>query len=964
MQELKIPAGMVIFLFSDIEGSTKLAQQFPKTIQSSFKMHNKIIQEAIEAHRGFVFEVIGDAFCAAFENSFDALNAALDAQTKLNSAEWTEGFIKVRMGIHLGEAEWNGEKYLGYITLARTQRIMSAAHGGQILISQNVFNIVRDKFPFRDLGERRLKDLRQTERLYQFTPSTLPSEFPPLRTLDARPNNLPVQLTTFIGREKEMSDIKELLIKTHLLTLIGSGGTGKTRIALQSAAEMIDDFENGVWFVDLAPLLQPELLPQTLAEVLDVSEDPKRDLSETISEFIKDKEMLIILDNCEHLIEAVCKLSEKLLQSSLKLKIIATSREALRITGEQTLSILSLSLPDPEKDNTLEKLTKFESVRLFLDRAVAVNQNFKVTDANAKVLAGICHHLDGIPLAIELASARVKVLTLEKINERLNDRFKLLTGGERTALPRQQTLKSLIDWSYDLLSEPEKILWRRLAAFSGGWTMDAAEEVCSGALINKDDILDLLNNLIEKSIIIFDERKDRYRMLETIKQYGQEKLKEVSEQDLMKNKHLLYYTELAEFIKPKLIGPELKKELNKLEEDYSNYQSALTWSIEENKRQEGPRLAVVLCKYWHIRGFIFEGRRWLDSVLQQRDDIPKPILASILNYLGVFDYAQGEYDKAQTELEDALELRKESGDNKSIVDGLNVLGLLAYDKGEFDKAQKLHEECLKLQREIGDKLGIAISINNLGLIFQDRKNVENEKYAQSLYNEGLQLFREFGDTRRTATFLHFLGNVFFDKKEFDTAKKYYEESLDLFRELGNTRPIAYSLGSLSNLAKNEGDYLKAKSLFEESLSLTEQIGDKMGMSINLTNLGEIFFYLGDYEKSYSLLKKGLTILLELGNHIFISINVLEFVQLILRNNDFATSVVLLGAIEKALSSKGVVFETETLNKYEKTIALLRDKLTEEEFNKYMKEGEALSLEKAAETAIRKANPELSLSNNN
>lgn len=950
-EHVKLPEGIVSFLFSDIEGSTRLAQQFPDTLQHFLEKHNKIMFDSIVENGGYVFELVGDAFCAAFHDSQSAVKAALEAQTKLNSEDWGEAVIKVRMGIHTGEAKNDGRKYSGYITLARTQRIMSAAHGGQVLVSNDVFNDVNKEFTFRDLGERRLKDLRQTERLFQFTYSGLPSDFPPLNTLDARPNNLPVQLTTFVGREKEISDIKALLVKTHLLTLIGAGGTGKTRIALQSAADMIDDFENGVWFVDLAPLLDPELLPQTIAEALDVKEDPRVKLSDTLCDYLKDKEMLIILDNCEQLIEATSKLVEKLLQSSPKLKIIATSREALRITGEQTLKVSSLSLPDPQTDNTLEKLEKFESVKLFIDRAVSVNQNFKVTDDNAGVLAEICFRLDGIPLAIELAAARVKVLSLDKINDRLNDRFKLLTGGERTALPRRQTLRALIDWSYELLSENEKILWRRLAVFSGGWSLESAEKVCGEASIDEADILDLLNNLIEKSIIIFDEVNDRYRMLETIKQYGSEKLTEFTELKFATLKHLEYFLLRAEEIKAKLSGVDLKIQLDKLEEDYPNYQAALSWSVEEGKRLESIRLAIALCKYWHIKGFISEGRKWLSVLSQRREDIPKPMLASVLNYLGVFDYAQGEYARAEEELLEAFEIRKESGDKRSIADGLNILGLLAYEKGDYEKALEYHEECLKLQRENSDKLGIAISINNLGLIYQDLKKKENEADEEALYKEGLQLFREAGDSRRLATFLNFLGNVFLDKNEFDAAQKYYEESLNLFKELGNKRGIAFSLGSLSNLARNQRDFSKAKKLLEESLLICESLGDKLGMAITYSNLGEIMIYMNDHKQAGIFLEKGLRMLLGLGNYYYIAINLLEFVQLHLMKNDFDNSVILMGSIENALAAKGAVFETEINNKFEKTISVLKEKIPEARFSELFEKGKSIQLNEAARIAL-------------
>ncbi|MEO8664900.1 MAG: adenylate/guanylate cyclase domain-containing protein, partial [Ignavibacteria bacterium] len=546
------PSGIVTFLFTDIEGSTKLAQEFPDTLPVALEKHHAILRKKIESNNGFVFEIIGDAFCSSFADVCDAVKAAHDIQISLASEKWDDAVIKIRIGIHSGKAEWNNSTYMGYITLARTQRVMSAAFGEQVIISNDTNELVKEKIlltnkeirssggeiiSFRDLGERRLKDLIQPVKLYQMTAHGLREEFPPLKTLDARPNNLPLQLTSFIGREDEMKKIKDGLKQTRLLTLTGPGGTGKTRLAIQIAADIIDDFANGVWIVELASLLEPDLLPQSIVKALGIHENPKQKVEETLSDFLKDKELLIILDNCEHLIHSCAGLSERLLQYSAKLKILATSREPLRCSGELTHRTSSLALPDAKADITAEQLSQYESVRLFIERALALKPDFRVTNENAPALAAICSHLDGIPLAIELAAARISVLTIEKIYERLNSRFKLLTGGKRTSLPRQQTLKALIDWSYDLLSENEKILWSRLSVFSGGWTLEASEEICIDEKIFPEEVLDLIINLTDKSIVIYDEKNQRYRMLETIKQYGAEKLEEANEHKKVADSH-------------------------------------------------------------------------------------------------------------------------------------------------------------------------------------------------------------------------------------------------------------------------------------------------------------------------------------------------------------------------------------------------------------------------------------------
>ncbi len=443
-----IPSGNVTFLFTDIEGSTKLSQAFPDKLPAALERHHAILKDAIESNNGFIFQNVGDAFCCAFENAEDAVKAAVEIQRNLENEKWDEAVIKIRVGIHSGMAEWNGQDYMGYITLARTARVMSAAYGEQILVSNDAYeiykeNLVKEKdISFRDLGERRLKDVIEPIRLYQVLSKDLREDFPPLDTLDARPNNLPLQLTSFIGREKEMKHAKEALRLNRLLTLAGTGGAGKTRLSLQTGAEVIDEFEYGVWFVDLAALNDPALLTATIIVALGIKEQSKKTTEETLIDFLKEKEILILLDNCEQLVHACADLTERLLSSCSKLKIIATSREALNCKGEKTYRIPPLTMPDPNSNYTPEQLAQYESVRLFIERALMVNPEFRVNNENSHALAEICSRLDGIPLAIELAAARTNALPVVKIYERLDDRFSLLTGGKRTALPRQQTLKS------------------------------------------------------------------------------------------------------------------------------------------------------------------------------------------------------------------------------------------------------------------------------------------------------------------------------------------------------------------------------------------------------------------------------------------------------------------------------------------------------------------------------------------
>ena len=482
----ELPTGTVIFLFTDIEGSTRLWEEHPDAMRLALERHDTLLTAAIETNNGRVFKTVGDAFCAVFSTATDALDAAIQVQLNLRnlqpSAVTSDLPLKVRLALHVGAAELRDADYFGP-TVNRVARLLSVGHGGQILLSGAVQELVRDDLPpgvsLRDLGQHRLRDLQRAEHVYQVVHTELPADFPPLRSLNELPNNLPQQMTSFIGREKEIAEIRQMLATSRLVTLTGAGGTGKTRLSLQVAAEVMGEFPDGVWLVEFASLADPGLVPQTVATALSVREEPGRPIIQTLVDHLKAKTLLIVLDNCEHLLSASAQLTETLLRSCTHVRILASSREGLGIVGEHTYRVPSLTVPDPRQMLPIEKLSQYEAVKLFIDRALMVQPAFAVNNQNAPAVAHICHRLDGIPLAIELAAARVKAMSVEQISQRLNDRFRLLTGGSRTALPRQQTLRALIDWSYDLLSDKEKTLLRRLSVFAGGWTLEAAEKVCS-----------------------------------------------------------------------------------------------------------------------------------------------------------------------------------------------------------------------------------------------------------------------------------------------------------------------------------------------------------------------------------------------------------------------------------------------------------------------------------------------------
>ncbi|HKY50325.1 MAG TPA: adenylate/guanylate cyclase domain-containing protein, partial [Candidatus Limnocylindria bacterium] len=622
-----LPTGTVTFLFTDIEGSTRLWQVYPTAMKEALARHHALLQHAVDSHDGYLFQIVGDAICAAFRSAADGLGAALTAQHALARESWGQtGPLRVRMALHTGFAdvragEYKSGEYASGLTLSRTSRLLSAGHGGQILLSHATEELVRDDLPptvgLRDLGERRLRDLIRAERIFQAVDPGLPSEFPPLKTLDATPNNLPIQVTSFVGREREIRDVTGLLKDTRLLTLLGPGGTGKTRLSLQVAANLIDGYADGVWFVEFAPLYDPELVPQAVASTLGVREEPGRPALTTLSEYLRRRTVLLILDNCEHLIDACARLADALLRSCPGVNVLTSSREALGTAGEVTYRVPSLSLPDPRQLPSLERLADYEAVRLLVERASAVKPGFKITDANAAAAVQICQRLDGIPLAIELAAARLKDLSPREIAAHLDERFRLLTAGSRTAMPRHQTLRGLIDWSYELLPEFERALLRRVSVFAGGWHLAAAEAV-------DPDALDLLGRLVDKSLVVADEEdgETRYGLLETIRQYGLEKLRETSDEPMVRDRHRDFYVALVESSAPNLQGPDQATWLARLETEHDNVRAALRWSLEGGNVEAAFRLGAALDSFWDTRGHISEGRQWIEQIVARAGELP------------------------------------------------------------------------------------------------------------------------------------------------------------------------------------------------------------------------------------------------------------------------------------------------------------------------------------------------------
>ncbi len=844
----ELPAGTVTFLFTDIEGSTKLWETYPDAMRPALAQHDRLLYAAIAAHGGRVFKTIGDAFCAAFATAPAALAAALEAQLALLTEAWAEPIrIRARMALHTGAAEPRDDDYFGP-PLNRVARLLAAGHGGQTLLTLPTQELSRDSLSpavtLHDMGLHRLRDLARPEQVFQLRHPALPDDFPPLRSLDNPefPNNLPQQVTSFIGREREIDAITTLFATTRLLTLTGSGGCGKTRLALQVAADALENYPEGVWLVELAPLSEPALVPQTVAAVLDVKEQPGKSFTDALVEALKPRQTLLVLDNCEHLLTACAGLAASLLRACPGLKIFATSRQGLGIAGEQTFRVPSLSLPDPKQINTPGGLTQYEAVRLFIERAALGKASFAVTNENAPAVAQLCYRLDGIPLAIELAAARIRALSVEEINARLDSRFRLLTGGDRAALPRQQTLRALIDWSYDLLSQSEMTLLRRQSAFAGGWTLAASEQVCAGGgdagtdggepvSIEDWEVFDLLTSLVDKSLVIADTLagETRYRLLESVRQYAADRLTERADGQAVRRLHRDFYLRLAETAAPALNGPEQAAWLERLETEHDNLRLALHDSLDPSAPQSDLSIAPdefalrfcgALHWFWYMRGYWSEGRAWCEQALALASG-PTVARADALDTLGTLVLYQGDHALARASYEEKLAIYRAQEDQAGIGSALHSLAHVAHLQGDYAVARPLYEEALAMRRAAQQWDGVSQTLNNLANVAMD---LHEYAPSRSLHEEALAMRREAGDVKSIAQSLQNLGCLALQEGRYAEARPLLQENLALIGALQERRSVALTLEDFALLAAREGKYEQAARLWGASEALREALG--------------------------------------------------------------------------------------------------------------------------------------------
>lgn len=941
------------FLFSDIEGSTRLWEHYPEAMNRALVRHDMIMRHAIEGHGGSVFKTVGDQFCATFDSPSAGIAAAVASQVGLQAQKWEDTVqIRVRMALHYGTAQARANDFFG-TTVNKVARILSTAHGGQIIVSGEVASRAEEQLPpdirLSDLGQHRLKDLQQPEQIFQVAHHQLGLEFPPLRSINPEVNNLPIQLTSFIGRENELAEVTALLAENRLTTLIGSGGSGKTRLALQVAANAVDEFPEGVWLVELAPITDRHLVAPAVASALGLRESRERPVIRDLVDFCRTRKMVLLLDNCEHLIQETAEVVSALLAGSPGLKVMATSREPLSITGERTWRVPSMKPLPPDQNiskvQLVQELAANDAARLFVERATVIAPGFELTEANAEAVAQVCYQLDGIPLAIELAAARVKVLPVDQIASRLDDRFRLLTGGSRTSLPRQQTLRALIDWSYDLLLDNEKALLRHLSVFAGNATLEAIEAIGANEEIEQWEVLDLLSLLVDKSLVTVDEIDTgvRYGMLQTVRQYGREKLVESGKAKEVFDRYFMYYAESAKEASTHLQGPQQAHFLQLLSADRHNLRAAL-----EHGRSSDPVSALGMgadmWRYWLVHSRFTEGREVLASLLAANEGHRSSAdFVRALQGAGVLALTQNDYTAASDYLQQCLALSSEHGFPEYQSAALNSLGNLSWRQGDYPMAKELYTKSLELEKSRSNDTGVARALISLGNVATQQADFSE---ARELYQQALKLSRDIKNSAWEAAVLHNLGDVEWSQANHDEAWTYYNDSLIVREALGDRLGKSRVTSKLGNIALLRGNIDEARRFFEDSLRETRELGDHLWEAIALANLGDLALAQNDVAEALARHLEAFDLRVELDDRWGLANSLTNLGNVTAAGARFSEASQLYGASTKLREEIGAPLPpVERLN-YDAGLEACRNALGEDGCDAAMALGHALNLSSA------------------
>jgi predicted ATPase/class 3 adenylate cyclase len=914
---LSMPTGTVTLLFTDVEDSSRLWESNRDAMAAALRRHDAILRQAIAAHGGYVFKTVGDAFCAAFQSAPAAVGAALDAQRALNAADFSAlGELRVRMAIHTGQCEERDRDYFGS-TVNRAARLLDIAHGGQILLSDATSKLMDDQFPAgvlpRDLGAHRLKDLAHPEQVHQLVANGLPSEFPALRSLEANPNNLPFQFTSFVGRENDIAEVKALLAEHRLVTLVGAGGVGKTRLALQVGAQLLHDYSDGVWFVELAPLRDPKYVPTALAKSFDLAETAHLSMTELVVGYLKRRHALLIVDNCEHVIGAVAELVDALLQNCKDVRVLATSREPIKILGEHSVRVTSLSVPEKNATLTVGGALAHGAVALFVERAKSISSRFTLDEGNVTAVAELCRRLDGIALAIELAAAQVKVLSVEHLSQKLDDRFRLLTGGSRTALARQKTMRALIDWSYDLLSEKEQRLFCRLSVFANGWSMQAACSVCRDKVLEEWAIVDGLASLVDKSLVVanLSAIEERFTLFESTREYALEKLASSGEREAFERAHAAYFAGLAEGNDVTWETMPTRAWLTPISLEEDNFRAALDFTIEK-RRDPGLGAALVarLPRYWWTAARQIEGLRWYQAAFNANDErVLTPNVVARMWY------------------------------------GISLMHSTTLMRRE---AKESTSRAVTLARACNDQLLLGWSLLNLGVACA---LMGDPTAGRSHCKEGLVIALERGSARLTAWLKWALALNDYVAGNLENARQTLEEELLVAQQLGDELLHGFVLVFLGNVELGLGNAERALQYARDSLELYLRIDDRISAANALTNIAPCHLALGNIADVRSAAREALSYASDAQNSRSIAIAVEYLSAVAAREGDPALAARLLGYADAWYRDSLTPRDITEQKADAQTMERLRDTLSSDQLAAELSAGAALSESHALDAAL-------------